>query len=293
MLTPLEKAITPLGHATRIIVLGKYCLAIVLGLLLTNVSFANHRMIALTIDDLPFVGESKNFHLDKIMESLTTYDVPATGFIIAKEVNAKNWPMLEKFRDAGFGLGNHTMTHANLNRMSAKSYIDEIEAADKLLAPVLTKPKYFRYPYLAMAKGAKKDEVVNYLAANHYQIAPITIDSKDFMFNQILLSVPENERRIFLNVLKPCYIDFIWEQTLKAEAMAKGHKQDQAQILLIHANLINAYVLPDIIELYRQNGYEFVSLNYALKTRTEKKAEVAKKTIAKNDWRIENFFAWD
>lgn len=269
----------------------KFTWAMVLCLSTISASFANQRLIALTIDDLPFVGESKNFHLGKIMDTLVANDVPATGFVIAKEVTATNWPMLEKFRTAGFGIGNHTMTHANINHMSAQTYINEIQQADKILGPVLTKPRYFRYPYLAMGKGEKKEEVLHYLTDKQYHVAPITIDSKDFMFNQILLSVPENERRIFLNVLKPCYLDFIWEQTRKAEAL-QGRHQDQAQILLIHANLINAYVLPDIIELYRQNGYEFVTLDYALKTRAPQKTIVAKKE-SKNDFNIEHFFAWD
>jgi hypothetical protein len=37
------------------------------------------------------------------------------------------------------------------------------------------------------------------------------------------------------------------------------------QILLIHANLLNSLCLGDIIELYRTNGYKFISLADALK----------------------------
>lgn len=228
---------------------------------------AHKKTIAITIDDLPFVGEYRNFHLNMMMETMLQEQVPATGFIIAKEVRTDNWDMLHKFREAGFGLGNHTFSHANLNKLTVSEYIQEIKKADSLLKPVMTKPKYFRYPYLAMSNGEKRNQILCYLAKKHYQVAPITIDSKDFAFNQRLLAVPELQRRDYLKELKPFYIDFIWQQTVKAEDHSQyHHNTEQAQILLIHANLLNAYVLPDIITLYKEQGYEFINLDDALKT---------------------------
>lgn len=214
--------------------------------------------IVLTIDDLPFVGEAVNLHLNMIIDVLKKYNIPATGFVIAGNVHHENWPVLQKFKDAGFGIGNHTLSHVNAQNLSAANYINEIAKADKILAPVLTNPKFFRYPYLITGEGAKKSKIQAYLAANHYRIAPITIDSKDFIFNQLLLSVPEKERRNFLLFLKPCYINFIWQQTLQSRL---SHPTGHTPILLIHSNLLNAYTLTDIIELFQKNGYKFVSLN--------------------------------
>ncbi|HAT8251273.1 TPA: polysaccharide deacetylase family protein [Legionella pneumophila] len=265
-----------------------------------NNVFAQKKAIAITIDDLPFVGEYRNFHLNMMMNTMKDEKIPATGFIIAKEVRPDNWEILHKFRDAGFGLGNHTFSHANLNKLKTKEYIQEIKEADSLLMPVLTEPKYFRYPYLAMSSGNKKNKILCYLEKHHYQVAPITIDSKDFVFNQRLLSVPELGRRAYLDELKPFYLDFIWQQTLKAEEHTQyHHNPDQAQILLIHANLLNAYVLPDIINLYKQNGYTFVSLEDALKTFKEnyhchKTRILAKKPVGEEtDLNIESFMDWD
>jgi len=259
-------------------------------ILLTNICSAQDRLIALTIDDLPFVGESKNFHLNMIIDSVKASAIPATGFVIAGKISPENWELLRKFREAGFGLGNHTLTHANLNKVDTETYIQEIEKADKILLPVLTEPKYFRYPYLAVSKGVKKDMVADYLISKNYQVAPVTIDSKDFIFNQLLLSVKENERRAFLEVLKPCYLNYIWQQTLQAEEHNRqARKPDQTQILLVHANLLNAYVLPDIINLYKENGFTFVSLQGALKT-FGKQSKPKAKTIMDT---IDNFMAWD
>lgn len=263
------------------------------------------KTIAITIDDLPFVGEYRNFHLNMMIDTMKAQQIPATGFIIAKEVRTDNWEILQKFRDAGFGLGNHTFSHANLNILDAKQYIREIKKADTILSPVMTEPKYFRYPYLAMSSGEKRNRILCYLEKQHYQVAPITVDSKDFVFNQRLLSVPEMDRRAYLNELKPFYLEFIWQQTLKAEEHFKyHHTPEQSQILLIHANLLNAYVLPDIIELYKQNGYEFVSLEDALNTsrdnfhcpmnlKKHSKPPIKKVTSQKADKKIETYLDWD
>jgi peptidoglycan-N-acetylglucosamine deacetylase len=264
------------------------------------VQTTSKKLISITIDDLPFVGEYRNFHLNMMIETMTKQRVPATGFIIASEVRKDNWEILRKFRKAGFSLGNHTLTHANLGRLSTKESIHEIQAADTLLAPVLTVPKYFRYPYLSMSSGQKKENILCFLAKKNYQVAPITVDSKDFVFNQRLLATPELDRRAYLDELKPFYLDFIWQQTIRAEEHDQyHHNTQQAQILLIHANLLNAYVLPDIINLYKENGYTFVSLEDALKTfkypiRCSKPMRHQKsQPEPKNDSDIESFIDWD
>lgn len=270
---------------------------------LSDISLAKEKTIALTIDDLPFVGEYRNFHLNKMMNAMQEQQVSATGFVIASEIRANNWETLRQFRDAGFGLGNHTFSHANLNKLKVKEYIQEIKKADVLLSPLMSTPKYFRYPYLAMSSGSKKNKILHYLTKNHYQVAPITIDTKDFVFNQRLLSVPEIGRRAYLEELKPFYLEFIWQQTQKAEEVTHyRHRPDQTQILLIHANLLNATVLTDIIQLYKQRGYTFVSLEQALETfklpsACTKPIPLAKPDslgdMAKMNFSGEDFVEWD
>lgn len=259
--------------------------------LMAHNGFAHKREIALTIDDLPFVGKS---HLHQIIRAIKANDIPVTGFVIAGNISPANWQLLRQFREAGLGLGNHTLSHANLNTIAVDNYIQEIDAADKILQTVMTEPKYFRYPYLAMSHGPKKEKVLQHLLAKNYQIAPITIDSRDFVFNQLLASVSPSERPGFLAVLKPCYLDFIWQQTLKAEERNRlRHKPDEPQILLIHANLLNAYVLPDLINFYRQNGFTFVSLDEALKTNGERQIARGKTLPSKTDADLDSYLAWD
>lgn len=232
---------------------------------------AQVREIAITIDDLPFVGTTHNkpgnlrrererFQL--IMQSLIDHNVPAIGFVVSGTIEKDQWSLLEEFHDAGFEIGNHTHTHLNLNRTNAERYIENVAQADKVLAPLMSTPKYFRYPYLAEGKGDTKQQVRNYLEENQYIVAPVTIDSKDFQFNAQLLNIHWRHRDKHLNRIKRQYLNYIWRQTERAERKANG--KPVKQILLIHANLINSHCLGDIIQMYKDKGYQFISLSEAL-----------------------------
>ena len=250
----------------------KYASGLALISLLNHPCFAGEREIAITIDDLPFVGTNSNDEGNlkrtherfmKIVQSLVDNHVPATGFIIAGAIGKGQWELLETFRTDGFSLGNHTYSHANLNRIGAEKYIDEIAHADQILSPVMTQPKYFRYPYLAEGKGLVKEEVQDYLTANQYTVAPVTIDSKDYLFNERLLKISWRVRNQYLSQIKDQYLNYIWKETLKAEK--KSNNTNVKQILLVHSNLLNSHFLGDVIQMYKKNGYRFISLTDALK----------------------------
>lgn len=234
--------------------------------------------IAITIDDLPFVGSgtSTPSNLKRtqdrfmaLVNTLVEKQVPATGFVIGGAIAKNEWDLLQSFRDHGLSIGNHTYTHRSLNGMSADQYIADIDRADKRLSSIVTEPKYFRFPYLAEGKGEKKQKVREYLAAHHYTVAPVTVDSKDYEFNARFYRIPYRKRPQSLKQFKKQYLAFIWKQTLRAEKKAnKTPGQPVKQILLIHANLLNSLCLGDIIDLYKKHGYKFISLTEALEGNT-------------------------
>jgi peptidoglycan/xylan/chitin deacetylase (PgdA/CDA1 family) len=264
-------------------------------MLFSSLCCAQEREIAITIDDLPLVASMMNTpanqkrsidRFTQIVQTFEKYKVPVVGFVIAGAIEKGQWSFLEQFRQAGFMLGNHTYSHYNLNQMSAEKYIADIERADKILAPIMSTPKYFRYPYLAEGNKNTKQKVFDYLKAHDYIIAPVTIDSKDFEFNARVYKVPFRSREKYIQKLKPQYLAYIWSQTLKAEKKAKG--QNGKQILLLHANTLNSYLLGDILEMYQKNGYKFISLTEALKN----PAPEIKFPLSKEDtsFQIENEF---
>ncbi|CDZ79003.1 polysaccharide deacetylase family sporulation protein PdaB [Legionella massiliensis] len=240
--------------------------------LISSLCFAQAREIAITLDDLPLIASRMNTadnrqlaqeRFTKLVNTLFQYKVPATGFVIAGSIQRGQWEFLKQFRQAGFALGNHSYSHYNLNQIGAEEYIADIDRADKMLTKIMTTPKYFRYPYLAEGYTINKAKVQAYLNAHHYTIAPVTINSKDYDFNKRLYKIAEDERESYATTLKAEYLAYIWNQTLKAEKRSKW--PDNKQIILLHANLLNSYLLADVLEMYQKNGYKFISLGEALK----------------------------
>lgn len=254
-------------------------LLVVLGTLTSSVFADDTKQIAITIDDLPFVGSGTNTpgnlkrtqdRFMAIVNTLTEKKVPATGFIIAGAIGKHEWELLEAFKDHGFTLGNHTYKHRSLNGMTAEQYMADVQHADEVLANVMTEPKYFRYPYLAEGAGEKKTKVHDFLTSLNYTVAPVTVDSKDYEFNARFYRIPYRARPARLNAFKKDYLAFIWKQTQRAEKKyTRADGQPVKQILLLHANLLNSLCLGDIIDMYRKNGYEFISLGEALSANQE------------------------
>ncbi len=230
--------------------------------------------IAVTIDDLPFVGNTHrdqgNLRREKqrflaIMHTLQRYHVPAAGFVIPASVEKDQWQLIDDFYQSGNLIANHTYSHLNLNQTSAQRYIADIRKADHALSAYLSHPKYFRYPFLIQGRGAKKQQVKAFLAGQDYRIAPVTVDSQDYRFNMDLLAIPWRQRKSHIGEIKQQYLDFIGSQTQKAEALAEQRVHRPVKhILLLHMNLLNVYAMEDIIKFYQKRGYRFITLNEAM-----------------------------
>ncbi|WP_298627420.1 polysaccharide deacetylase family protein [uncultured Legionella sp.] len=215
--------------------------------------FAGNKQIAITIDDLPFRSGEEHFY--KIRDVLLKHKAPAIGFVVAEWVNDNTIPQLNALKADGFLIGSHSYSHRSLREIPADEYIEDIAKADSILAPYMTSPKYYRYPYLAEGRWWwVRNKVYDYLREHDYVKAPVTIDSRDFLFD---VASTESESKIA--EIKKNYIDFVWSKTQKTESSGKK------QILLIHANLLNSYSLDDLLTMFESHGYEFISLPEALK----------------------------
>ncbi|CAM2901835.1 polysaccharide deacetylase [Legionella steigerwaltii] len=233
--------------------------SIALFFLFIGICCAQQRDIAITIDDLPIVDAPYNA-IERIVHSLVKHKVPAIGFIIGNRVNENTIKQFKLFQQNGLELGNHTYSHLNLKHTSCEKYIDDLIKADVILTPFMSNPKYFRYPYLSEGKLWRKSVVRHYLNENHYIVAPVTVDSRDFEFDAELKQLKKQNPTASLTELKKRYLEYVWQRTLTAEKQTPGK-----QVLLIHANLLNSYFLDDVLHMFEEHGYHFISLDEALK----------------------------
>ena len=150
--------------------------------------------MAVTIDDLPTHGpmppgvQRVAIGRDMISVLKRRGVREAYGFVNGGQVKGdpQHSAILKMWHQAGLGLGNHTFSHPNLNRVTASEYIADIERNEAVLAEVAG-PRWeriFRYPYLHEGDTLqKRDAVRRWLTARGYQIAQVTVYFDDWAWN--------------------------------------------------------------------------------------------------------------
>ncbi|QDK83446.1 polysaccharide deacetylase family protein [Spirosoma sp. KCTC 42546] len=240
------------------------------------------KQIVITIDDLPTVSkayatpEGRLNLTKKLLSHCTAFQVPAIGFVIGNSLRTNSKPdsnqigLLKLWLNAGLELGNHTLAHKDYNNISfegSKADIIGGESIVKNLVQQRERPfRYFRHPYLRKGDTqAKKDSLEQFLKQRGYQEAPVTIDNSDWLFsraydNALLLS----DTALAAQVGKQ-YVTYMLNCAAYYEAQSDSLFNRQiSQILLIHANTINADFLGKLLAGLKQHGYTFVSLDKAL-----------------------------
>ena len=235
---------------------------------------AQPRQIVLTIDDLPRGGD------------VTTTDKQAIRAMTAKLVGALKGthaigfanPGSEKseqlgeaelhhifkmWRGAGLELGNHTHTHPNINQISLARFTADITAAEPALTKALgAKSLYFRHPFLHTGKDAESREGLSkFLKTNGYITAPVTVDNSDYIYARAYANHPGKAKEI-----QQAFLLHIEQSVAFFEQRAREVTgSDIPQILLLHANQLNADSLPALLKMLRARGYQFISLEQALR----------------------------
>lgn len=104
-------------------------------------------VVAFTFDDGPNPETTP-----QVIDALEKYDIPATFFIVTQRITGKHGEksreLLHRELDAGFMVGSHSVSHANLKHASGDKLTKEIDASIKTLAVEANRPiGMFRPPY--------------------------------------------------------------------------------------------------------------------------------------------------
>ncbi len=235
------------------------------------------RQVAITIDDLPRGGDSadkasRTFAeirgmTERLLAPLRQQQIPVTGFVHPgrTELAAPDLRrILDLWLDAGADLGNHTWSHADLNRTTVADYEQEILKAETVLLPVVKargkQLEFFRYPMLHTGPVAEtKRAIAEFLAAHGYRNAPVTFDNSDYMF-AAAYTRPELRARAAQEYLP--YLESVVAFFERRSVEVVG--REFPQIMLMHASELNSRMMPDLLAMFRRRGYRFVALGEAL-----------------------------
>ena len=179
--------------------------------------------IALTID-AAWSADKTRF----ILDTLDRYGIKATFFLCGVWVKA--YPdMVKEIAARGHEIGNHSLTHPHMNRLTAEQIRTELSSLDDEIEALTGKrTKLFRAPF-----GEYNDTVVSTVRDLGYEIVQWNIDTVD------------------------------WKEGRSADTILNAvfPKLSNGSIILSHNNgfEIETY-LPKLIEQAQSQGYRFVTI---------------------------------
>ena len=255
------------------------------------------RSVAFTFDDLPGLGapcdiaafEALN---RKLVRAITRNDMPATGLVVEGRVCAEQrhriGELYEIWLDAGLELGNHTLSHRDLNTMPLAEYQADVIAGEKTLRPLLEsrgrKLRYFRHPFLRSGTELPKKRAFEaFLRERGYTIAPVTIDNDEYIYAAAYDAALRRKDRKLADTIARDYIRYMESVFAFYEGLSRetlGY--EIPQILLLHVNRLNADHLDALAAMARSRGYRFISMEEALRDETyaRKDAYVGKRGLS-------------
>lgn len=240
------------------------------------------RQIAITIDDLPFVGGGNDYEIaltgtQKILGHLQSADVPAIGFVneikLGNEgvIDEKRVALLQMWLDAGMDLGNHAWSHMDYHNHDFEAFSADIMKGEKITRPLVKqagrKFRYFRHPYLHTGDSPEKQAALQaFLKKNKYIEAPVTVDNSEWIYAQAYGNAMKSGDKQMMDSIGRSYVRYMEDKLAWYEQQSeKLFGYEIRQILLIHANLINADYLDDLIVMMKSRNYKMITLGEALK----------------------------
>ncbi len=247
------------------------------------ISHAQEKKMCITVDDLPIVNygiKDPDFQKDVIQRFMLTFDnyqIPAIGFVNEVKLYQAGEPdpdrihLLEIWLEHGYELGNHSYSHPDYHTTPFRKYTEDILKGEKITRPLTEKYgselKYFRHPFLRSGSTQSQSDLLrNFLHQHGYEEAPVTIDNDDYLFAKAyhLAYVKGNE--VQMKEIGETYVRYMEDKLVYFEKSSEAlFNRDIAQILLIHASLLNADYLDELAEVYKRHGYVYVSLAEVLK----------------------------
>ncbi len=235
-----------------------------------------HTELAVTIDDLPTTGAlppdtTRVSIVDRMVEILRRHAVPGVyGFANAGQL--RDNPALESillaWRKGGFLLGNHTLSHLDLDRVSTREFVADIERNEALLEPFAPPgaAKVFRYPYLHQGNDPEKRGAVrSWLASRGYRIAPVTVYVEHWEWSNAYARCVAQKDGPAIRWVKEMYLETSKARlALAREVSAQLFKRQIKHILLLHADAIDAAILDDLLRAHQAAGVTLISLESAL-----------------------------
>jgi peptidoglycan/xylan/chitin deacetylase (PgdA/CDA1 family) len=269
-------------------VLGSLALtALLLAFVAIPHPLAVERAVAVTFDDLPATPagvvansvSSLEALTRKLLSAVQKYSVPAVGFVNEGKLFVegagpgdvdRRIDLLRMWLDAGLELGNHTYSHRDLNTVPLEQFQADVLRGEAVTRRLLTakgqRLRYFRHPFLHVGSDVGKRRAFEaFLSSHGYTVAPVTVDNDDFVYAAAYAKALRGGDAAAAARIADDYLRYMLEVfSFFEEVSRRVTGREIPQVLLLHANTLNADRFGALAEALVRRGYRFVPLAKAL-----------------------------
>lgn len=230
---------------------------------------ASAQTFAVTLDDGPHLHATPLLSPAErnraLLDALAKHKVKGALFVTVQNGAARpeGLALARAWGEAGHFIGNHTMTHPDLNKadVTLAKYQEEILACDAVIRELPGYRKWFRFTYLREGNTSeKRDGMRAFLKEQGYRNAYVTLDTSDWRFDGKLREVLARDAKADIEPIKRLYLEHLWQRATAYRDLAwKLQGRDIPQMLLLHHNLANALWLDDALAMFKAKGWRAVS----------------------------------
>lgn len=229
--------------------------------------------IAITIDDLPWVGpvgaEGLVAATERLLAPLVDRGVRASGFVVCGQLSVEKDGVaaLRVWERSGMTLGNHSARHRDLNSAPLELWLDDVRSCDAELRREGFEPRYFRYPMLHQGPTPeRRDAALALLAELDYEIAHVTVDNSEYLLRRPFDAARAASDEAEMQRLRELLVRHIVDTARHARQVARRKRgREVDHVLLLHANALVAAGLDAILAALEREGFELISLEEALR----------------------------
>ena len=241
------------------------------------------REVAITFDDLPIAGvlprdiTGSRELTSKLLRAIATHHVATIGFVNEDRledadgrVDPQRVDLLRRWLDAGLELGNHSYSHGDLHTTPLDVFEADVLKGERVTRPLMKEHgltlRFFRHPFLHTARDLEKRASFERFLGDHgYRVAPVTIDNDEYLFAAAYDRSTDHGDAASAQEVAAAYVPYMER---KVEFFEHNSQQlfgrEIRQILLVHANMLNADRFSDLASMFERRGYRFITLERAL-----------------------------
>lgn len=187
----------------------------------------------------------------------------------ANKSSEKGKYVLTSWNNEGHLIANHTFTHPNFNSKNTtlEAFKEELSQNDSIIKKYPNFFPYFRFPYLKEGNTKEKIEGFRaFMAQKGYKHGYVSIDASDwYIDSRLIIRLKENPESDIAGY-RDYYKNHLLNRALYYDSLACQLTNRRINhVMLLHHNLAAALFLDDLIQYFKEKGWEVIDAHVAYK----------------------------